>query len=310
MEFTGINRNKIGVIGYKGRLGKTLIDKYGILPIDCDITSQDSIRTALGSDNNWDVIINCAAFTNVDGAEKERIRAYAVNTFGPKNLATVFDGRIIQLSSDYIFNGEHGPYDEDDIAFPLSAYGFSKYMGEVALRPTMDRTLIIRTTVLYDNGPQSNFILSVLNQLQQKKPVKVPKTIIGNPTHVEHLAEGIMYCIDHEHTGIINIVGTTLFSRYETAIEIARFFDLDTKQIYDSPAWGEAKRPEKAGLKIDKARNWGVPLFSLWEGLHLLKQDINKQTIASQEYQRKIDETMADVQSGKIKVLMLGTIEK
>lgn len=304
MEFNHIKSDKIGVIGHKGRLGRTLIDKYGVLPIECDITSQESIATALGRDT-WDVIINCAAFTDVDGAEKERIKAYSVNTYGPKNLATLFDGRIVHLSSDYIFNGENGPYDEDAIAYPLSAYGFSKYMGEVGLRPYEDRVLIVRTTVLYDNGPQPNFILSVLGQLQQKKPVKVPKSIVGNPTHVEHLAEGIMYCIGKEYTGIINIVGTTLLSRYATAVETARFFDLGMNQIYDSPAWGEARRPEKCGLKINKARQLGVPLFSLWEGLHLLKQDIIKQTIASEEYKARLDDVAKDIESGTIRALMV-----
>lgn len=266
-----MNRKLIGVIGYKGRLGSQLI-KIGCSPIECDITSIDSIKFAIGKEN-YEVLINCAAYTNVDGAEKERLRSYAVNSFGPQNIAKTYNGKIVHISSDYIFDGLNGPYDEDAIANPICGYGFSKYFGEVGLRPYMNRVLVVRTTVLFDNS-RPNFITQVYNQLKDDKVVRVPKEIVGNPTHTAHLAYGVLDAIEKEQFGIINISGKTRMSRYDTAVEIARFFDLDKKNIQIGPTWGEAKRPESAGFILDKAIKLGIPLYSLWEGLHELKKSL------------------------------------
>src|SRR5258708_18835985 len=141
----------------------------------------------------------------------------------------------------------------------------------------MSRVLIIRTTILYDDSPKANFISSVYNQLKDGKQVRVPKSIIGNPTNTDHLAIGILDAINKDITGILNISGKTRMSRYETAIEIARFIDFDKKQVFDSPAWGEAKRPEKCGFILNKAQRLGIPLFSLWEGLHQYKFAIEEE---------------------------------
>lgn len=265
-----MEKSRIGIIG-KGRLAQKLL-AAGCSSIECNITQIDSIRDAIGKEE-YSAVINCAAFTDVDAAEKERLLAYNVNSFGPLNIAKVYEGHVIHISSDYIFDGENGPYNEDDVANPLSAYGFSKYWGEVGLRPYMDRVLIVRTTVLFDTE-RPNFVSTVYNQLKADKPVKVPRSIIGNPTHTRHLAEGILKAIENELVGVINISGKTRMSRYDTAVEIARFFDLDTKNVFDGPAWGEARRPEKAGFVLDKAKFDGIPLFSLWEGLYQMKHDL------------------------------------
>lgn len=270
--------NRIGVIGARGRLGMNLLEK-GCVGIQCDITSANSFLNAVGNEE-YDVIINCAAFTDVDGSEKERLKAYNINSYGPQNLVKYFPGRIVHISSDYIFDGLNGPYTEDDFANPLNAYGFSKYLGEVALRPYMDRVLIVRTTVLYDNSNKANFISAVYNQLKEGKAVKVPKSIVGNPTNVEHLTLGILDAIEKEQTGILNISGKTRLSRYETAIEIARFFGFSKDNIFDSPAWGDAKRPEQAGFVLDKAQKLGIPLFSLWQGLHEYKHSMEPKPLA------------------------------
>jgi dTDP-4-dehydrorhamnose reductase len=274
-----MENSSIGIIGAKGRLGSKLVEK-GCIGLNCNITDIESLKQAFGN-GDFETVINCAAFTDVDGAEKERLSAYGVNSYGPQNIAKYFSGKIVHISSDYIFDGLNGPYSEDDVANPLNAYGFSKYLGEVSLRPYMDRTLVIRTTVLYDSGNKNNFIRAVHNQLLEDKAVKVPKTIIGNPTNVEHLAIGILDAIDKNITGILNISGKTRMSRFETAVEIARFFNLDTKNIFDSPAWGDAKRPEQVGFVLDKAQKLGVPLFTLWQGLHEYKHSMEPKPLAS-----------------------------
>jgi len=260
---------RIGVIGHRGKLGKALLQFTGVSAIDCDITSLDSISNALGKEE-YDCIINCAAYTNVDGAEKERLKAYNINSFGPKNLAKIYNGHIVHVSSDYIFDGLNGPYAEDDYTNPLSAYGFSKYFGEVGLRLWMDRVLVVRTTILYDRD-SNNFVTMVAEQLKNNKAVRAPRTLIGNPTNVNHLAEGILDAVEKQLIGTINISGNTWLSRYEIAKEIGRYLVKTDKiksfQVSDSPAWGEARRPEKAGFRLDRAIAEKIPLYSLWEGL-------------------------------------------
>lgn len=269
--------DNIGIIGYKGRLGTEFI-RRGYQQVDCDITDSDSIKAALEG-KNFNCIVNCAAYSEVDNAEAGRITAYAVNTFGPNNLAKIFPGYIIHLSTDYIFDGISGPYDEGDYAAPINAYGFTKYFGEVGLRLYLERVLIVRTTILYDAGPKPNFVLAVYNQLNSGKVVKAPKSLIGNPTYVAHLVDGIEYCIGRNVTGILNIAGKTLISRFDLAREIARFFNFSPEKVVNSPAWGEAHRPERCGLILDQAKELGVPLYSLWEGLDAFQKSLEGEKV-------------------------------
>jgi dTDP-4-dehydrorhamnose reductase len=266
---------KIGVIGYKGRIGKALMSYADCVGIDCDISRIDTIESAVDG-QKFDAIINCAAYTNVDGAEKEKLLAYSVNSFGPQNISKVYKGRVVHLSTDYIFDGINGPYSEDYFASPISSYGFSKYMGEVGLRPYADRTLIVRTTVIYDAGSRPNFVLSVLKELRKGNLVKAPKYIIGNPTYTYHLAHGIMACLEKELTGIINIAGLQRISRYQLAREIAMFYNHDPNKVLSSVAWGEARRPERAGLDLTKAKELEIPLYTLWQGLSDMKGELER----------------------------------
>lgn len=265
---------RIGVIGFRGRLGSELVNKLshlGFEPIDVDITNADSILTGI-SGKHYDCIVNCAAYTNVDGAEKETLLAHAVNTFGPENLARVYPGYIVHLSSDYIFDGTNGPYTEEDEPNPISTYGASKFAGEIGLRPHMDRTLVVRTTILYDNGPQSNFVTSVVRQLDAGKNIIAPKELIGNPTYIPHLAHGLVFAINNHYTGILNLAGRTRMSRFQCAREVAFMFGFDKNRVVGGPVFGDAKRPVKAGFNLDKAIKLKVPTYTLWEGLDALKQ--------------------------------------
>lgn len=272
----GINV-RIGVIGSRGRLGSELVGRLsaqGFEPVECDITNAESILDAL-SGKHFDSIVNCAAYTNVDKAEKEELKALAINGFGPENLARVYPGYIVHISSDYIFDGENGPYTEEDETSPISAYGRSKHVGEIGLRPHMDRTLVIRTTILYDNGKQyPNFVTSIINQLQAGKVVSVPKDLLGNPTYIPHLAHAITVAINKGYTGIVNIAGRTRMSRFQCAREVAYMFGFDANNIVGGPVFGDAKRPRKAGFMLDKAKSLDIPLYSYWEGLEHLKKEL------------------------------------
>ena len=256
---------RIAVTGYKGRLGSALI-KHGCLPFEADITNSSQIEKELFN-LNPKVVINCAAKTDVDVCEDDIINTYRVNTFGVQNLIRGFTGKFVQISTDYIFNGEVGNYSENSIASPINSYGFSKHFAEVVLRNTNNH-LIIRTTVLYggNNNRKSDFPTSIYNKISNGIPVSCSE-INGNPTYSDHLAIGILDAIEKNCSGILNISGIDNVSRYEVGIRMCDLFSLDRSLIQHGDAFGIAKRPKKAGFNLDKAKSLGIPLRTLEDGL-------------------------------------------
>ena len=204
-----------------------------------------------------DVIINLAALTNVDLCEKNPLLAQEINAKGVKNICENFSGKIIQISTDYVFNGEKGPYSEDDEVAPLSIYGATKLEAEKIVMSHSSENLILRANVLYDYDTQSkaSFLNWVVNSLQQKKPIKVVNDQVCNPTWTESIAKTILSCIENNINGIYHWGDAEFLSRYEFALKIARSFKLDTNLI--SPILTEeldqiAPRPLNSGLKSHK----------------------------------------------------------
>ena len=142
----------IAVTGYKGRLGSQLV-KLGCIPLECNVTSGADIKRAIDK-SKPDVIINCAAKTNVDACESNKgyKEALAVNFRGATNIQDVFSGHLIQISTDYVFNCLDGPYHEDFIKLdPINSYAFSKFGAEAGLMPNYSMSgdvTIVRTTGL------------------------------------------------------------------------------------------------------------------------------------------------------------------
>jgi dTDP-4-dehydrorhamnose reductase len=190
----------ICVTGYQGRLGSELV-RLGCEPLDCDITDGESIELAIFH-KKPDVIINCAAYTNVDGCEDTETykHALSVNTWGVGKLRDIFDGRLIHISSDYIFSGRDGPYAETYTKIdPVNGYGFSKVGAEVLLGTHEKKdTIIVRTTGLYGGcSEQHDFAKLVLNCLSKGEQLRVTNSLRGNQTYVPHLAEALMVCVQN-----------------------------------------------------------------------------------------------------------------
>lgn len=262
----------IGVIGFRGRLGSELVN-MGCLPIDCDVTHTGSIVNALEG-NNLDCIVNCSGFTDVDLCEKELIKAYSINAFAPRNIIDCFRGKLVQISTDYIFNSSSKPHDEFSLPSPMNSYGNSKFVGEIGLRQ-FKNVLIIRTTILYNYKHQrGNFVKSVYNNLKQNKGVHLPE-LYGNPTHTRHLAEGIIKCIDNDYIGILNIAGDDYLSRYQMGKRIARKFGFDENLVNRGTAWGDAHRPQYLGLDTSRAKLLDVPIYTFDEGLDEFGREID-----------------------------------
>ncbi len=227
---------KIALIGSTGMLGidvnsafkgvNCLIKNYNSKNLD--IADARSVSEAFNVFQP-DYIINCAAYTNVDGAETEKEKAEAVNNTGVKNLADSalnIGSRIIHLSTDYVFDGSKNlPYTEDDAVNPLNEYGLSKLRGEEALKKSGASYIILRTSWLYGKNGK-NFVNTILKAADTKKTIEVVDDQFGSPTYTKDVAYAISEIIikDNSKNEIYHLTNHGNTSWYKFAVEIVKVF--------------------------------------------------------------------------------------
>ncbi|MDR3556695.1 MAG: dTDP-4-dehydrorhamnose reductase [Syntrophobacteraceae bacterium] len=199
-----MNRNtNTVVVGSAGMLGADLVEALkcaGLKTValgrsEMDITSPESVRSALGAIAAPGLVINCAAYTAVDKAESEPRAAFAANRDGPANLADEcrkLEIPLIHISTDYVFDGKFSrPYQEEDGVNPINVYGLSKLKGEEAVRSRLDQHIIIRTSWLYGAGGR-NFVKTILKLGLERDELKVVSDQHGCPTWSLELATGLV----------------------------------------------------------------------------------------------------------------------
>ena len=235
--------------------GKSYNPKSGIY---LDITNPILFNEVLNSVKP-DLVINFAALTNVDLCEQKPELAYSINLGGLTNLVDIFDSPIIQISTDYVFDGEDGPYEENDITNPINVYGASKLESEKILLENSKDSLVMRTNVLYDysQNTSASFLNWVIESLKKEYEINVVEDQWSNPTWTSSLAVVIEKAIDKGLSGIVHWGDGDLINRYEFAVKIAKTFNLKTSLI--KPVLTEnlkqiAKRPLKSGLKPNLAQ--------------------------------------------------------
>ncbi|NIS37732.1 dTDP-4-dehydrorhamnose reductase [Candidatus Saccharibacteria bacterium] len=230
-----------------------------------------------------DFIINAASFTQVDACEEEKELCWQVNVKGVENLAEAARrtmSLLIHLSTDYLFDGTEGPYEEDHLPRPLGYYGKSKLASENAVRKVGIPYAIVRTNVLYGTGigVKNNFFLWVYSTLKSDKPINVVTDQYNNPTFVDDLAEGIKLLIEGSRYGLYNIAGKEYVNRYDFAQKLARTFGFSESLIHPlttDQLQQKAPRPLKGGLKIDRAqKELGYQPRSLVETFRILKAEL------------------------------------
>jgi len=209
---------------------------------------------------NPDLVVNLAAMTSVDLCEKNPELAYSINIGGVDNLVNAFRGPIIHISTDYVFDGESGPYKEGDTTNPLNVYGMSKLESEKLLLDQSEDSLVIRSNVLYDYSSKSeaSFLNWVVDSLTKEKEISVVEDQWNNPTWTGSLAVVIDRAIDTQVTGLVHWGDGDLVSRFDFANKIADVFNLKKsliKPILTSELNQTAKRPLKSGLTSDYAQN-------------------------------------------------------
>ena len=201
---------KIVILGAGGRLGAALMreyrEKYDIADFDhaeLDLASLDDVRGKLGA-MNFDVLINAAAFTNVDACETERDRAFRINAEAPGVLAEICnekDAKMIHFSTDYVFDGEkRAPYTEEDQANPISAYGESKRAGEQNVIAAEDGHLVVRVSWVF--GPdRPSFVDAMIKRAQQDEKIDAISDKFSTPTYTHDIARMLPQFFDRGVAG-------------------------------------------------------------------------------------------------------------
>ena len=231
---------KVLITGSNGMLGHDLIDvldgKHELIKTtskSLDITDKDKVKEYIVNENP-DIVINSAAYTDVDGCETNEEIAYKVNGEGVKNLALAckfVDCPLVHISTDYVFNGENNkPWMEDDEVGPISIYGKSKLQGEEAIESILDKFFIIRTSWLYGvNG--GNFPKTMLELAKTHDTLTVVTDEIGTPTYTLDLAQAIAELIETEYYGIYHITNSDYCSWFDFAKYIFEVKDIDVNVV-------------------------------------------------------------------------------
>jgi dTDP-4-dehydrorhamnose reductase len=291
---------KILITGSRGQVGSQLItilnrgmSEIGDIPKEIknaeivgkssqqlDITDFNKVKNLI-REIKPDVVINAAAYTNVDDCETNQEKAFNVNAIGAKNLAIVcedINAKLVHISTDYVFNGIGSkPFKENDETSPQSVYGKSKSMGDDFVREISSKYFIVRPSWVYGyNG--KNFVYTILKAAKERGSLKVVNDQKGNPTNVEDIAHHILKLITTEEYGIYHCSGHGECSWYDFACKIVELAKISCKvnpcttDEYPSPT----KRPAYSALDNEKLRRTVGDEMRKWEdALKVFIENIN-----------------------------------
>ncbi len=296
-------KQRILIVGSNGMLGQRLTEYYlskNNVEVFCtsaedqsfikeatygkiDLTDKKSVKKAI-SKFFPDIIINAAAYTAVDKCESEKEIAWKINVTGVEYLAHYAkscDAKLIHISTDYVFDGENGPYDETKVPNPISYYGRTKLASENSLVSSGIQYGIVRTNVLYGHAKygRPDFVKWVVNSLRDGKEIKIVDDQINNPTFLDDLVNGIDGLIKFKKGGLYNIGGKEFLNRFDFTLRIADYFKLDKSKISrikTADLKQPARRPLKSGLITLKAETEiGYKPHSIEESLQVMKKELD-----------------------------------
>ncbi|MFC1510836.1 dTDP-4-dehydrorhamnose reductase [Candidatus Margulisiibacteriota bacterium] len=272
---------KILIIGADGQLGCDLckvIPQAEQIPLtikEIDITDRNKTAKVIRS-YAPDIVINTAAYHNVDECEDSLERPFLVNTAGVKYLAEVcreIEAALVQISTDYVFDGDKGaPYVETDIPSPQSIYAISKLGGEYCVKYMLARYFIVRSTGLYGTAGclgkgGGNFVENMLKRAASQAELKVVTDEVLSPTYTLDLAEKIYELVKTKHYGLYHLVNRGQCSWHEFTCEIFRLLKrkvvINKAQAADFPT--KAKRPKFSVLKNANLAKIGLADMRPWQ---------------------------------------------
>lgn len=269
---------RVMITGVTGQLGydcaleaeKRGYSTFGLGKADLDITDRESVFRIV-KEIDPQVIVHCAAWTNVDGAEDHKHQCRAVNVDGTRNIADAakeVNAKLVYISTDYVFDGSGSePWETTDEPSPINVYGQSKLDGELIIRKTLDKYFIVRSSWIYGvNG--KNFVKTILRVGNNHSSVNVVDDQIGTPTFSEDLAKLIMDMVVTEHYGVYHACNSGGYiSWYNFTKEIYKTVGLRTKVIpVSSEEFGaKAVRPHNSRLNLDKLKEKGFAALPEWK---------------------------------------------
>jgi len=296
---------KILITGSNGLLGQKLLHKLrqdpsvelfatskgenrvseqnGYTYSELDIIDQKQVAELIAN-KKPDVVINTAAMTNVDLCEDERQDCDALNVEAVRYLADAcekIDAHLIQISTDFIFDGADGPYTEQDIPNPLSYYGLSKLKSEQLLQAHSVKWTVLRTIIVFgvgENLSKGNIVLWAKGALEKGEPLNIIDDQFRAPTLAEDLADICILAAKKEAFGIFNASGKDIMSIYEIVERIAKHYGNSTEnlnKISTETLKQKAGRPPKTGFILDKSRKeLGYNPHSFEECLAIIDQQL------------------------------------
>lgn len=256
---------------------------YGF-PVKFDISDRNMVKSAF-SKVNPDVVVHAATLTDVDKCEVNKEFAWKINVEGTKNIveaAKKSGTYFIYISTDYVFNGEKGFYNENDVPDPINFYGLTKLNAEELVKSLLESCCIVRPSVIYGSVPATgkvNFALWLIQRLSKAERVRVVTDQYNSPTLNTSLAEMTIELINRRLTGFFHLSGATRISRYDFGARLAEVFGFDRCLIdpvsSTSFNW-PAKRPADSSLDTSKAVKMlsNKPL-EIMPALHKLKNELN-----------------------------------
>ncbi|MGE5282667.1 MAG: dTDP-4-dehydrorhamnose reductase [Chloroflexota bacterium] len=283
---------KILVTGAGGMLGRDVVlaagnaghEVVGLGKLELDVTSADAVAKKMELDRP-DVVINCAAWTDVDGAEEAEETAMAINGQGAGHVAAAaaaVGASVVYVSSDYVFDGAKAdPYVETDQPAPLSAYGRTKLAGEEATAAANKRHFVVRSSWLFGTGG-SNFVETMLRLASIQNEVLVVRDQVGSPTYTWHLAYGIVRLIEGVEFGIHHMAAGDACSWYDFAREIFEQAHVEcmvlsaTTEMLGRPA----PRPPYSALVSQREHAIELPPWRDGLAAYLSQRSSEKETVA------------------------------
>ena len=238
---------------------------------DLDITDGQFVRQTILS-NRPDVVINCAAWTNVDGCESDHTRAFLVNATGPENLATAcrdIECAFITISTDYVFDGaKAGFYTQLDEPNPQSVYAASKLEGERLSSLSYQRSIIVRTGYVFGCGG-TNFLSTLPERIQRGEKLKAIRDTYGTPTYARDLAERLRQLSELDVPGLYHIVnsgpGVSFEEFARKTVKLIGGSQMSVEAISDEVLNRPAKRPQNSRLSCVLSEKIGLSPLRDWE---------------------------------------------
>lgn len=285
---------RVLVIGASGFIGRYLVRGLGSVPgaeVFCSFRS----RTPQNDRNHWyqveltdpvdlektvslirpDLVVHLAAMADVGTCEREQAAATAVNVTATNeisHLCHTLGARLLFVSTEYVFDGQSGPYREDDAPDPTTHYGRTKLEAEQAVAALGAHGASLRTSIVYGwPAPgRRNFVSALVERLQRGETYHGGTEVMRSPVYVEHLVACIARLVEEFHPGVHHVAGSDWVGMYDFALAVAGEFGLDRNLVSPSP--GSPDSPDRLGLDCDRTqRRLGLQPFGLAQGLAAMR---------------------------------------